>query len=468
MIDYEQLYWKLPVWAQHVAVTAEGWNINRRRFGPKFTAALDSRSRYLGMSPPQVRDLQTQRVRTMLLAGTKTPFWRKRFAEYEVNPAGVNPFLELSKLPLLSKTEVQEHRDALVNDEFKKTSLRQAHTSGTTGSGLVFWETDEADASRWATWWRYRHQHGINPTDWCGYFGGRSVVSPNQSKPPWWRINFAGRQILFSGYHLSETTAVDYLKELNECQPPWLHGYPSLLALLAAYKQELDFTLSYKVKIVTIGAETLLQSQRAVIEAAFQAPVVQHYGLSEGVANISECVDGKLHVDEDYAFVEFVPFGTGSNDKQIVGTNLTNVAFPLFRYATGDVAHLCDEPCNCGNPGRVVESVDGRKEDYIVLSDGSMVGRLDHIFKDIVEVREAQFFQDKPGIIELRIVKGVLFTEQSERRVLAETRKRLGNRANVSIRYCERIERSATGKLRFVVSEMRRASIGNKFVSTAQ
>ena len=51
---------------------------------------------------------------------------------------------------------------------------------------------------------------------WCGYFGGRSVVAPSQSKPPFWRYNVPGRQIMFSGYHVSDEHLPAYVAELRK------------------------------------------------------------------------------------------------------------------------------------------------------------------------------------------------------------------------------------------------------------
>ena len=129
---------------------------------------------------------------------------------------------------------------------------------------------------------------------------------------------------------------------------------------------------------MTVGAENLLAQQAALIRQAFGVKPRQHYGMSEAVANFSECEQGRLHVDEDFAAVEFLPNPAGGY--KIIGTNLSNLATPLIRYEVGDVASLADAPCDCGRPGRVVAAVDGRKEDYVVLKNGSRLGRMDHIF----------------------------------------------------------------------------------------
>jgi len=180
--------------------------------------------------------------------------------------------------------------------------------------------------------------------------------------------------------------------------------------------------------------------------------------MAEAVANFSECEQGRLHVDEDFAAVEFVPLGDGRSYR-VVGTNFTNPATPLVRYDTGDIVSLLDGSCPCGRPGRLVERVDGRQEDYVMLRDGARVGRMDHIFKDMVRVREAQIYQTRPGEIIYRVVRGSGYGPEDEQRLLEETRLRLGDGASVRIEYVDEIPRTRSGKLRFVVSEIPGAQV---------
>ncbi len=188
-----------------------------------------------------------------------------------------------------------------------------------------------------------------------------------------------------------------YVEELNRRRPPWLHGYPSLLSLLAGHLLESGRRLDYQPRWVTVGSENLLSRQVQLIEQAFGVRCLQHYGMTEAVANISQYTDGNLYVDEDFAAVEFLPNDAGSFS--VVGTNLSNLAFPLVRYQVGDDVQLPEGGADFGGafPGRRVASIDGRKEDYVVLRNGARVGRMDHIFKDMVTVREAQIVQNEPG-----------------------------------------------------------------------
>ena len=83
-----------------------------------------------------------------------------------------------------------------------------------------------------------------------------------------------------------------------------------------------------------------------------------------------------------------------------------------------------------------------------------MVGRMDHIFKDLVNIREAQIFQDVPGRIQIRIVRGASYGENDEKRLHAEMRKRLGAETEVKIEYWKSLPRASGGKLRFVISSL--------------
>jgi phenylacetate-CoA ligase len=165
---------------------------------------------------------------------------------------------------------------------------------------------------------------------------------------------------------------------------------------------------------------------------------------------------GNLHVDEDYSYVEFLPIDDVSNQYRLIGTNWSNHAFPLLRYDTGDLVTISTErTCPCGRPGRLVDEIDGRKEDYVLLPNGVKVGRLDHIFKDLIHVQEAQFRQNHPKRVEIWVVKGQGYDECGEEsQLLLETRKRLGHDINIQIRYVNSIERTKSGKLRFVVSNL--------------
>lgn len=454
MKDQYSIYSRLPIALQNLACNVAGWQIQRRRYGNGFLKLLSDVEARAHLNYEQCEEFRDQRLAGFIQqVVTKVPFYQCRFRELGLDPSQLRCLSDLDQLPVMDKGVAQEHSDELTPDGLHLGPKTLLHTSGTTGSGFHFWATLGAEREQWAVWWRYRRWHGINLDTWCGYFGGRSVVPVSQSSPPFWRVNSPARQILFSAYHMTPVNLLSYVSELRRRRPLWLHGYPSVLVLVAAFILETRADLGYQVRWITTGAENLLPQQIELIQKAFGVRPVQHYGMAEGVANFSECELGRLHADEDYSAVEFLPTHN-ENTYRVVGTNFANPATALVRYDTGDIVTLFSGVCPCGRPGRVVERVDGRQEDYVVLQNGARIGRMDHIFKDLLSIREAQIYNERPGKIVYRIVRGNDYGPQDERRLLEETRLRLGDLVSVKIEYVDRIERSRTGKLRFVVSDI--------------
>ncbi len=338
-MNLERLYLKLPVFAQNWACSLEGWRIKRLRYDAAFWQKLRAAEERMHWPVERMCAYRDARLREFLEhCGATVPYYRRLFAECGFDPKRLRRMEDLQQLPILTKDTVRERPEQFLSEAVPTRERIMSHTSGTTGSGLRFAVTQDAMQEQWATWWRYRRWHGITHHTWCGYFGGRSVVPLAQKGPPFWRVNRPGRQVMFSGYHLNEQNAPVYVAELRRRRLPWLHGYPSMLALLASYVVESGDALGYSVSNVTTGAENLLPQQAAVIEQAFGVKPVQNYGMAEAVANFSEFRDERLYVDEDFAAVEFVKNEGGGY--KVVGTNFSNLATPLVRYEVGDLVEL--------------------------------------------------------------------------------------------------------------------------------
>jgi len=454
-MDIEAVYSRLPGFAQNLACTYEGFRIQKRRYNTEFRQLLSEAESRSAWTTDQVMDYRDRHLRAYVQrCAREIPYFREHFQNAGIAPESIRNVEDLRALPILSKSDAVANSSRLQSRKVDQQDCIVCHTSGTTGSGLRFSVTLEAFRAQWAVWWRYRRWHGIDLATKCAYFGGRSVVPIAQKEAPFWRYDLARHQILFSGYHISEATLPLYVEELRRQRPPWLCGYPSLLTLLASYVVEGGHDLGYTPRWITALAENLLPLQKSVITKAFGVTPIEHYGMAEGAANISECEMGRLHVDEDFSAVEFAP-EDGIDSCRVIGTAFVNRATAFLRYEVGDRVRVSPESsCPCGRPGRLVEAIDGRLEDYVIRRDGSKVGRMDHIFKDLVNIREAQIVQEAPGQIEIRIVRGALYGEDDEKRLRAEMWKRLGTETEIKIEYRESLPRGAGGKLRFVISSL--------------
>lgn len=374
----------------------------------------------------------------------------------------LNSIKDITNLPILKKTEVRLAQDILINiiENRLKEKTRMVHTSGTTGKSLHFPITLSAFQREYA----FRALH----YDWGGVaahkrlpvavIAGHPVAGKTRVKPPFWTYDFANNWLILSSYHLSDSNLKYYIQEIEKYKPHLIQGYPSSLYLLALGYQKYGQN-KIRPKAIYSFSETLFEHQRKVIERAFSAKVFNWYGNTELCANIVECEYGELHLKHEHSFVEILDDNnkevTPGQRGRLICTGFGNTAFPLIRYDVGDIVTVSENQSPvCGRGGLLIDSIEGRAEDYIVGAHGQLIGRLDHLFKDTQNIIEAQILQKKVGAVVLNIVKNSKYGNEDETLLLKEASYRFGLDMQIDIDYVHEIQRGKSGKLRFIVSEL--------------
>lgn len=428
-----KLFYKLPYFIKFILLNIYSFYLNKKRYTSGFYDALDY---YKNVDYNEKYRVLTNLFNKQLNDDT---YYDKCFNDNRI----------------VKKVDIKSDYSKIINHKYVKTYL---HTSGTTGSGLKFPISQEFIDHQWAIFWKFRNIHNINMNTWCLYIIGQTMFDTDCKKPPFWIKSYPSKQFLFSQYHLNENTIELYLNKMIESGMRWLHAYPSVLhnfATLIKKKSLLNKVRNLKLNIITTSSEKLFAFQRMNIEKVLGCKVRELYGLTEGVVNIFECEHGLLHIDESYSYVELVQINN-TNEYKIIGTSYHNNAFPLIRYDTGDRCVLYDDiiQCNCGRKSRIVKEILGRDEDFLYLNDSTKIGRLDHIFKELIEIQEAQIYQVERGSAIFKIVKGDSFSKKTEHKLINEIRTKLGESFNYSIEYYKEIPKTRSGKLKFVVSEV--------------
>ena len=163
-----------------------------------------------------------------------------------------------------------------------------------------------------------------------GVFTGQSIVPMNRDKKPYFRIDYARRQIRFDGYHMRGEVFRDFLEELNRKRPAWLHGYPSSMVMLAQYMLDEGIQISYTPTAITVSSENMLSEKAKLIEKAFGVYPFQTYGQGERVACFYQWPNHQMYVSENYSAVELIPNGSGQY--RVIGTSLYIFVLPFFIY----------------------------------------------------------------------------------------------------------------------------------------
>jgi phenylacetate-CoA ligase len=71
-------------------------------------------------------------------------------------------------------------------------------------------------------------------------------------------------------------------------------------------------------------------------------------------------------------------------------------------------------------------------------------------------VKEAQYVQKSLSEILIRIVKDMSYHDETTNDIVKEVRKRLGSAISINVEFVDNIERGPGGKLRTVISEIRK------------
>ena len=304
---------------------------------------------------------------------------------------------------------------------------------------------------------RYREEAGVSRFERRAQFTGKTIVPGNPSHC-FWRHDWANRALMLSTVHLSSESIPKYLEALRQFQPTYLSGYPSAIALLA--RHALRFPVQgLRIKAILTSAETLLDEQRDVIEAAFGARVHDQYGQTEMQSFWFECRYRRMHAHPLFGVTEILrPNGQPCSPGEmgdIVLTGLINRAMPLIRYRVGDRAAWSDEDrCPCGRSMPMVQQIDGRREDYLYSAERGWIGRMDPALKGVEGLLECQFIQEETGRLRILYVPLPSFRLADKLQLEANLKSRLGSEISFDFEVVPAIPRGANGKFRAVISKL--------------
>ena len=447
-MNIEKIYDASPVCMQNLMMSIKGYQIKKRRYNKDFYETF-SAYKEGRIDPNKELIVFLKRVRN-------TPAYKSILTDEffeKVNEQNVKQMVAES-FPIITKRDVKEHFQDYVNPKVDEPYFLM-RTSGTTGGALVFPYTVTMENRQWSVWWRYRENIGIKYGTWDAEFAGLRIMSPNKYKKPYWRVDKPEHRLLFSSYHLNEDTVADYYNEFVKRQVVWVHGYTSYIAKFAALVLDKKLMPLEFVKFVTTAAENQIGNQMLLVKKVFPNAIIrQHYGLMEGVAGMREDINGKWHMDDDFCFMELLPTGDGS-ECEIVGTSFSNIAFPLIRYFTGDLATV--EKDNEGKPH--VLRIDGRSSNSIKCPNGGEIKEvhLSVMLHDFNNIIEAQFHQKSLTDVEMWIVKNTEFNDEDEQQLKKNIASYFDESMTVTIKYVDSIQRTTRGKLPVVVNEMNHA-----------
>lgn len=414
-----------------------------------------------------------QRVVTFALQAV--PYYRALCAEHGLTAADLRGADDLAKLPLLSKAILAQQGGRLLAERLPEGEaiFGDTSSSGTTGRPAVVRHTRHSNLMftllgqrgvRWSRWDPAARVAEIRlPSQLPQKRDGGQYDLGETCRLPSWR--YLGRFFETGDYRgFSVFNPVeDQLAWLRRERPSYLSAYSETLEqlALAARDREPPRTL----RGFNALSEQLTEAMRRRITEVFTAPVHQNYGLNEVGIVAARCAAGRYHVHSEHCIVEIVDYEgrrcAPGQSGRIVVTGLSNLAMPLIRYDTDDVAEAVRGSCACGRTLPAFGRIVGRYSRIAYLPEGTLgyVGALREALENMPQklardLRQFQVHQFRDGRFELRL-RTVAPLPPSFKERLAEAWQAAteGKDLRLSIVEVERIARPPSGKYQDFTSD---------------
>ena len=322
------------------------------------------------MPPDERRELQAERLRTVVDRVKEVPFYRTAFGNSGIGAGDIQSADDIRHLPFTLKDDLRQHYPLGFLTVPREAVARFHGSSGTTGKP-TFVAYTQADLRLWSDLCArfliaggLRSEHTVHIAFGYGLFTGGFGLH--------YGVERVGSAILpaAAGNTERHVMLLQALKaEVLVCTPSYALHIAEVANKHGLGPNDLSLRFGH------FGGEPWTEDMRAAIDRELGIHASNNYGLSEiiGPGVSGECVvrDG-MHISEDHFLVECIdpetldPVPDGENG-ELVFTTLTKEAMPLLRYRTRDIASLDRSPCPCGRTTVRMSRIAGRTDDMLII-----------------------------------------------------------------------------------------------------
>ncbi|MBN1939887.1 MAG: phenylacetate--CoA ligase family protein, partial [Candidatus Aminicenantes bacterium] len=337
------------------------------------------------------------------------------------------------------------------------SACRVSSTSGTTGDALAVYFSAEDETLVNLSWTRGFLARGLKAWHKNAAFVGRPRVKKRSS---WYEKIGLWRREEISSWDPPSA----WVDSLRRIRPRVITGYVMTLNILA---EELranhpdPVRRGFRPAAIFHSSAVLDEASRRDLEETFGAVVADFYGANEAGCIAWECPDcGAYHINADRVIVEVLKDGrpaAAGECGDIVITNLHSRVMPFIRYSLGDVGRLSTRPVRCGRGLPLMDRVEGRSDDFIVLPSGEKISPhpLYHCLDPVPGIRRWRIVQPAPDCLDVAIEPGPDFSPAALQSVRENLERLLQGRLSLEIAAVKSLPVSPSAKFRSVRSNVR-------------
>lgn len=368
----------------------------------------------------QIKKYQDKSLRNIVKYAYTVPLYHKKYKEAGVHPKDIRGTKDIDKIPYVTKKDFRGKPAEILlpsGANIKKYSM--ASTSGSTGQPVTLYSDPYTVFKTFIGFIRMIREHDIN------WRKNRMAIiadlSPDSAEEVYFRktvlpsVNPLLPLKNIKAFHVAEKPE-KLIKDLEKFDPEFIGCYPGILNILAILKRQGKGKKLNPRVLATSGA-ILDEYTRKYIEKTFDTGVFDAYGATECSPMAFQCKNGNYHIHTDFVFMEFMDAkkkemfsGDGGN---IIVTRLFGRGTPVVRYTgISDFLITSKRKCDCHIHSPIIERIEGRHADSIVLPNGSLIPPLSftgiphHVMHDLNtdKIQRFQIIQQSLNELDILLV----------------------------------------------------------------
>lgn len=369
---------------------------------------------------------------------------------------------EKDSFPVISKLDVINNMDTMFSIKYKdkKDSLSTMSTSGSTGSPLKIYQDKNKILRNKADLLFFYNLGNYNVGDRYYYMRIWNEMN-KKSKAELFKENFR----MFDTANLDKKGADMFIEKLtSDKNKKVVIGFPSSFAAIMDYI-EIENKINWNIKTIFTQAEQLPIKVKNRMLKVFQCPVLARYSNQENGILGQQPFTGENYFELNAGsyYIEFLKLDSNKpaaemEEARIVVTDLFNKAIPMIRYDTNDIGIYSYKRDKQGRMRKVLESVIGRKADYLYSNQRERLSPyiIITMMWKYTGIKQCQLIQENYDEVTLKVVyRENERNEAVEEQLSNEIKQVFGKETKLKIKNLEDIPREASGKRKYIISRIK-------------
>ena len=373
-------------------------------------------------------------------------YYKKVFDQHDFKIQDFKSLDDMKKVPYLTKEIIQNEISSLFTNKIDKPVV--IHTGGSTFTPTTFYvplNTSRAKEKAYTLHifgkigYKYRDKTLVL----------RSLDTSDETNGKFWDYEHVNNSLRISSNHINIIYIERILKEVEQFKPKFIYAYPSELIFFINACSHIGINKLKGIKGVLLTSEIVYQSQIDKITSFFNCKVLSHYGHSERVS-VGFRID-----NQPYQFLNAYGL-TRIVDNEIISTSFDNFVMPFINYKTKDFVMEKYNFFEGSDVVRSVENIEGRLQEFLVTKNGNLksvvsvgIGHYD----GYKYVKAAQYYQDRPGHITIKI-ESEYPKKIDSAKIIKQLEEYVNYEISFDVKFVEKIEKTSRGKWKHCIQKL--------------